>query len=60
MMFDFTGSLNDSFVEDVFSIPAYPLDKAVEWVSQNLDPEDVFITEQLTDWAKNNGFVEEE
>lgn len=60
MKFDFSSSMNDDFAEDVFELPSYLLDRAGDWISNNLDPDDVFTTEQLTDWAKSNGFVEEE
>ena len=29
----------------------YPLDTAVEWISRNLDPEDVFSESKLAGWA---------
>lgn len=35
------------------------LDEAVEWVSKNMDPDDVFTQAQLEEWAKHNGFIEE-
>lgn len=37
----------------------YILDRAVEWIASNMDPEDVFSKEQLKMWAENNGFTEE-
>lgn len=35
------------------------LDLAVDWIWQNLDPEDVFCDEDLEGWARDNGFMKE-
>jgi len=59
MKHDFSGNLNDEFTKDVLSLPSWLLDKAAEWIAGNLGPEDVFPEDQLVEWAKNNGFVEE-
>ncbi len=32
----------------------------IDWVKINLDPGDVFNDYELIEWAKDNGFVEEE
>lgn len=32
------------------------LEKASDWIQENLDPEDVFSDEQLSTWALHNGF----
>jgi hypothetical protein len=60
MRFDFSGSLNDGFAKEVVQLPSYLLDDAAEWIQKCLAPEDVFTTDQLVEWARNNGFVEEE
>jgi len=60
MKFDFSGSMNDGFTKEVVELPSYLLDKATEWIHNMLAPEDVFDDDQLSEWAKNNGFVEEE
>jgi len=36
------------------------LDQIVEWISDNLEPEDVFSAEQLQEWARDNGYVAED
>ena len=36
------------------------LEESIEWIRDNLEPEDVFGEAQLKDWAKDNGMVEEE
>ena len=33
------------------------LDTIVEWISENLTPEDVFTDSQLEEWAEDNGFT---
>ena len=33
------------------------LDQSIEWIKDNLEPDDVFDSEQLEDWAKAHGFV---
>jgi len=35
-------------------------DDIVAWIADNLDPEEVYQTEQLEKWAEEHGFVEEE
>lgn len=47
-----TNSYQDrKFISDV--IGDQILEKAVDWVSSNLEPEDVFSEEKLTQWAKD-------
>ena len=36
------------------------LDIAIEWISANLSPDEVFNTKQLETWATENGFVKDE
>lgn len=36
------------------------LDYALDWMRDNLEPEDVFCCCHLEEWALENGFVEEE
>lgn len=38
-------------------IPTSILDEAVQWISVNMNPDDVFSTSDLNDWALNNGFI---
>jgi len=35
------------------------LDSITTWIELNLDPEDVFTTEQLEQWAIDNGYKKE-
>ena len=39
---------------------AWPLDKAIEWIRDNMEPGDVFFSHQLSEWAEKNGFEEVE
>ena len=46
---------NKAFGEHM--LPKDPLDEAIEWIRENLLPEDVFPPVVLIDWALDNGFV---
>lgn len=37
-----------------------PLNSAIEWIANNLAPEDVFDSKQLEAWAAENDFVKAE
>ena len=52
-----TYAENEKFKRDIW--PNYPLDDAIDWIANNLSPEDVFSEEQLQEWALDHGFVEE-
>ena len=36
------------------------LERAIEWIKQNMEPEDVFTTEQLNNWAETHDWHIEE
>ena len=36
------------------------LDEIIEWVKNNLTPEEIYDKDVLEEWALDNGFVEEE
>jgi len=36
------------------------LEESIDWIQRNLEPGDVFATEELKTWAEGNGFVEED
>lgn len=36
------------------------LDTAIEWISENLEPTEVFDEKTLAEWATSNGYQEEE
>jgi hypothetical protein len=38
------------------NLPDSLLQDAIDWISKNLDPEDVFDKEKLSDWASDNAF----
>lgn len=50
-----TGMDNREFLRII--LPAYPLDAAIEWIKENLTPDDVFGEDALSEWATNNGFT---
>lgn len=45
-----------NFARDVFGTSA--LDDAIEWIKNNLNPEDVFDNATLSEWAEDNDYVE--
>lgn len=51
--------LKKQFGDEMLS-PDELLNKTIDWISENLDPEDVFKDGDLSNWALRNGFVEEE
>ena len=44
------------FVEELGTAPLSILDEIVEWIDENLDPEEVFEGHRLEQWAFDNGF----
>ena len=36
------------------------LEEAIDWISSNLDPSDVFSESDLEDWAHGHGWKEDE
>jgi len=44
---------NEDFAREMLETD--PLDRAIEWIKNNLEPEDVFSDEQLLDWAYGYG-----
>lgn len=43
-------------VEVSATLKATALDSAIEWISKNLNPDEVFDTKDLENWAESNGF----
>ncbi len=46
---------NNAFLSALF--PGWLLDDAIEWIEDNLAPDDVFDIETLDEWAEANGWV---
>ena len=44
-----TALQNASFASDL--LPQYPLDDAIDWIKNNLEPDDVFDETTLERWA---------
>ena len=54
-----TTTIEDQkFIADVLSTSL--LEDSIQWLQDNLSPEDVFEKSVLTEWAEENGFVQEE
>ena len=49
---------DESFIATLISRSL--LDDALEWIATNLEPEDVFTTRQLEEWAENNDYTKED
>jgi hypothetical protein len=35
------------------------LDEAIDWIKNNLKPDDVFDNKELESWAESNGYIQE-
>lgn len=49
-------SANRKFSESVMNTN-YLLDESINWISCNLEPEDVFDNSLLEAWAEENGYI---
>lgn len=49
----FTTELSKSFASQILDT-SYLLDESIDWIKNNLSPEDVFDRTQLEDWARMN------
>lgn len=60
-----TSKQDQSFSElmekevDTITIQRTALDSAVEFIGNELEPDDVFSISQLETWAENNGYTKE-
>lgn len=57
-----TTKQDDSFAEamsDHVSVAKSALDAAIDFIRDELDPEDIFSTKQLEQWAESNGYIKE-
>jgi hypothetical protein len=58
-----TGSQDKNFAEamrdsvDEIKMSSSTLDNAIDWIKNNLDPDDVFTEKQLEKWALSNGYA---
>lgn len=50
----FSHSNNANFIDAI--LPQDLLDVAVVWIGDNLEPDDVFSTDQLEEWALEDGW----
>lgn len=46
-------------IETEISLSGNALDYAIDFISSNFNPEDVFSEKDLTDWAERNRFIKE-
>lgn len=52
-----TVKQNEEFTDAIW--PSWPLDAALEWINENMKPEDAFTEDKLTAWAVANGYTRE-
>lgn len=45
---------------DEIKMSSSTLDNAIDWISSNLNPDDVFSESDLEKWAEDHGFVAKE
>ena len=53
-----TAEQDQSFIEDIIDLRL--LERSLEWIGQNMPPEEVFDKKRLKEWATENGYVKEE
>ena len=41
---------------DTITVSSTALDNAIDWISDNLDPDSVFSEKKLEAWAESNGY----
>lgn len=51
-----TSRQDDAFLHEV--IGSTTLETAIDWISKNLSPDDVFFETDLKAWAASNGWEE--
>jgi len=53
-----TNSQDSNFISAVINNSL--LEEAIDWISDHMNPEDVFSSDDLERWATDNGMVKEE
>jgi hypothetical protein len=53
---EFAMEMKDSVDEVEVKMSHSALDNAINWIGDNLDPDQVFSEEKLRDWAESNGY----
>lgn len=51
-----TKSQDDRFANNVFDYESL-LEKAIEWIVDEFNPEDIYPEESMQKWAESNGYV---
>jgi len=54
---EFAEEMKDSV--DFVQMSNGALDNAINWISRNLNPDEVFSEKDLQDWAENNGYTKQ-
>lgn len=53
------SSLMEDLVDTKVTLSSSALDSAIDFISNEFEPDDVFTEKQLIDWAERNGFIKE-
>jgi hypothetical protein len=53
------SSLMEDLLETKVTVSGLALESAIDFISSEFEPEDIFTEKQLTDWAERNGFIKE-
>lgn len=49
----------EDLVDTKVTLSSSALDSAIDFISNEFEPDDVFTEKQLIDWAERNGFIKE-
>jgi hypothetical protein len=55
-----TRDQDEQFAKLIIPSPEGLLDELINWISKNLNPDDVFPTKDLENWAEGEGYKKEE
>lgn len=55
-MADLTRKQKASFTEKVLTTEV-SLESAIDWINENMNPDDVFSESDLATWALNSGYI---
>lgn len=55
---DFSRIISEGHIDEV-KISYTALDSAIDWISSEFDPDDIFDTKKLEAWAEENGYTKE-
>ena len=57
---DFAKAMGEKIDDLKIKMSESTLDSAIDWIANNLRPDDVFPSTDLAEWAERNGYKKEE